>query len=43
MMLVVQMLLALGLLILPGEGLMRWLAPEVRWGWCRPLVALGID
>lgn len=41
-MLAVKFLMSVAALILPGEALLRWLAPGFRWGWCRPLVAFGI-
>ena len=37
-----KFLLAVLALMVPGEVLLRWLTPEIRWGWCRPLVAFGI-
>ncbi len=42
MILALKLLLALAALILPGEAALRWLAPGIRWGWCRPLIAFGI-
>jgi len=42
MILALQFLLAVAALILPGEALLRWLAPGSRWGWYRPWVAFGI-
>jgi len=42
MILALKFLLAVAALVLPGEALLRWLAPGCRWGWCRPLVAFGI-
>ena len=42
MILGLKLLVALAVLVLPGEALMRLLAPGSRWGWYRPLVAFGI-
>ncbi len=42
MILALQFLLAVAALLLPGEALLRWLAPGSRWGWYRPWVAFGI-
>lgn len=37
-----QMVLALIVLILPGEAVIRGLAPDSRWGWARPFIAFGL-
>jgi len=42
MILGIKLLLGLAALVLPGELMLRWLAPASRWGWSRPLIAFGI-
>lgn len=42
MILALKFLLSMAALMLPGEALLRWLAPGFRWGWGRPLIAFGI-